>query len=269
MSHRSTTAVSRAVARFASPARLARTAVVAAALASGVGLFGGCDKGGGKPPPPPAAGAATVGVVDYDRVFKDMQWINEIDKDLTGTKSELQTALNAFGEELTKAVNLEKAKIAKAGGLTDTEITNLNANKDLDKLKLSPELKYQLSQTLGNAYGQGGLAQQAQAKANQIFEERKAKLFGTYRDSLKPSVRRVAENNGLLMVVTQVDSVVYASPTVDMTNKVIDDLRQSPPPHTLPEPEKFPMPKGPIQLTNLPTTGPTTPTVGPTTRSGK
>ena len=266
MSHRTT-----AVARFAGPSRFARTAAVAAVgLSTALALVAGCDKGStNKSNPPPAAGAPTVGVVDYDRVFKDMQWVNEIDKDLTGTKSELKTALDAFGEQLTTAVNAEKAKIAKAGGLNDTEIANLNANKDLDKLKLSPELRIQLNQAMVNAYGQNGLAQQAQAKANQILEERRVRLLSTYRESLKPSVRRVAENNGLLMMVTPVDSVVFYAPSVDMTNKVIDDLRQAPPPHNLPEPEKFPMPKGPIQLTAVPTTAPTAPAVGPTTKGGK
>jgi Skp family chaperone for outer membrane proteins len=257
VSHRTT------AARFAG---LARIALPAMALAGVIALAAGCDKAGNKTATPPANGSATVGVVDYDRVFKEMNWLNEIDKDLQATGAELKNAAQPWEDQITAAVNAEKAKIAAAAHLNDRQIDDLKNNRDLDKLPLSADQRIELNQSLYNA---NGYAQRVQAGANEIIQQRKLQVVNVYRDSLKPSVRRVAENNGLLMIVTPVDSVVYYSPTVDMTNKVIDDLRQAPPPHNLPEPPKLPQPKGPIQLTVPPTTAPVVPAVGPTTRGSK
>lgn len=225
------------------PAARTRIAVVAAMAAALVVVFLASV------PPAAAAGAGAdgragsgVAVVDYDRVFKAMGWTTEIEKDLQSATDAVRGQLQEFSKEVGQAVNARKRAIAAEAGLDERQAADLTAGRDVERLPLTPAQRADLASTLQNA---SLVFQRGQALANQAVEQRRTQVFSTYRDSLKPAVRRVARANGASVVITAVDSVVYYDPDVDLTNKLIDELQAAPPPHSLPDVPKLQLPHFP------------------------
>jgi Skp family chaperone for outer membrane proteins len=235
--------------------------LAAAGVAAGLAA-GGCDKNGGKDakatPTATAAPAGAVGVVDYDRVFQDLGWRDEVTKSLQGTETTLRMTLDSYGRDIARALDERRVAIARAANLNPRQVDDLHNNRDLDKLPLSPQQKEELFRSLSIAQQYG---QNAQANAQRIMNDRQRQVSAKYRDSVKPAVRRVAETNGMSVMITASDAVVFYSSTVDMTNKVVDDLRAARPPHDLPDAPKLDPLLPRVQLNAPP--APPPPTTGP------
>jgi Skp family chaperone for outer membrane proteins len=250
------------------PASAPAVALVAAALA--LAVAGGCDKkdkDAAVKDAKPAAGTAQggVAVVDFDRVFKELGWSDEITQKMQGTETSNKMVLETFGRELGQLVNEKKYQIATEAKLTDKQRDDFFNGRDLDKLPLTQAQKEDLGRAANyaNAYHQ-----RAQQRGLQILQDRQAQLFRVYKDSTQPAVRRVADNASMTVVVTPA-SAVYFNPTVDLTNKVIEDLRAAPPPHNTPDPPKLQVEQVQLNSPPPPTTGPAVPavpTTGPASR---
>ncbi len=238
----------------------------------------GCDKGQGSPAAPAkdgvapggkASGAGT-GVVSFEQVFRDLGWYNNINRDLEAVQQDARLRLESFGRELNDVLAQKRQEIAAAQRLTPQQTEDLNNNRNLDKLPLTPEQQQELLRVLNSI---PNLDQQARTAANRVLQERQNQLVATYRDAAKPSVRRVAEANGMTAVLP-LETMAYYADTINLTNRVIDDLRQNPPVIKVPDAPKVNLPRawtlfGPAgtQPTTLPTSqpavGPAMP--GPTT----
>ena len=236
--------------------------VPAALVGAAILPLAGCDKGGGPGGTPatgaPAGGQAKaggVGLVDYDRVFDSVQWKAELNRSLNATKETYRVALESFLRDVDNAVKDKKAQIARnTPRLTAQQIDDLNKNKDLDKLPLSADQKQELFATLQNA---NYYVNQGNQYASTMFQRRQQELVTTYKQSLNPIIRRVAKANGITMVVTPVENVVYWDGDVDLTEKVVDEVQKSPPAHPVSDAQKLTFPKfESITAPPAPTTGP-------------
>jgi len=230
----------------------------AALIGAAILPLAGCDKGntpGGTTPASGQAKAGGVGVVDYDRVFDSVQWKAELNRSLNATKEIYKVQLESFLRDVDNAVKDKKAQIARSARLTPQQIDDLNKNKDLDKLTtLSADQKQELFATLQNA---NYYVNQGNQYATAMFQRRQQELVTSYKQSLNPIIRRVAEANGMTMVVTPVDNVVYWKTDVDLTEKVVDEVQKSPPPHPVGEAQKLTFPKfESITAPPAPTTAP-------------
>jgi Skp family chaperone for outer membrane proteins len=227
----------------------------------------GCDKGGtgtGTGTATPAGGQAKaggVGLVDFDRVFDSVQWKAELNRSLNATKETYRVALESFLRDVDNAVKDKKAQIARTARLTAPQIDDLNKNKDLDKLPLTSDQKQELFATLQNA---NYYVNQGNQYASGMFQRRQQELVTSYKQSLNPIIRRVAEANGMTMVVTPVDNVVYWKSDVDLTEKVVDEVQKSPPPHPVGEAQKLTFPK--FESITAPPTPTTAPAALPTSQ---
>jgi Skp family chaperone for outer membrane proteins len=234
-------------------ARYGPVAIPAALLFGVLSTSLGCDKGD-KDKPVAAAGAA-VGVVDYDRVFADIGWKATIQKDLEATKQNYKFRFDSFTNELNNALKDKRAQIAAAARMTPKDAEDFAKVKDvkeLDKFKLSQAQKDEFVQAVANA---NAYAQRAGQVADQMLRQREQQLGQAHLDALKAPVRRVAENSGASVVMPS-SSVSYFATGVDLTNKVVDDLRSAAPTINVPPAQPLDLPK--VQIGVPPTTGPAT-----------
>jgi len=62
--------------------------------------------------------------------------------------------------------------------------------------------------------------------AGQMYQAYQQASLKRYRDALQPVVRRIAQEKGILLVVTQTGTVVYVDPTIDITDVVVDTRKR-------------------------------------------
>jgi hypothetical protein len=112
------------------------------------------------------------------------------------------------------------------------------------------------------------LVNRARGLRDQAFGQWSAEVQRAYVDALRPIIRQVAEANGAKSVMTKVDVVVHVDPSVDLTNKIVDEAQKRSLTVTIPDVPKLQLPNVELQNPPAPATGPAAPppTLGPTTR---
>lgn len=223
-----------------------------AALLFGAFALPGCDKD--KKDGALTPGTVAVGIVDYERVFTDIGWKATIQKDLDATKQNYKIAFDSFSNELSNAVKDKRSQIATAAKLTPKQIedfANMKEAGDLEKLNLTQAQKAEFVQAVNNA---NALQGQANQDAVNLLRYREQQLGQIHVDALKAPLRKVAESNGISVVLAS-GSVQYFSTGVDITNKVVDDLRAAAPVINIPAAQKLEYKK--VRL-DAPASGPST-----------
>lgn len=263
MSNRNLTSARRFPSAVGTRARPRRVALLLlAALVGGIALTTvGCDKktaadnSAKAPAAAPAGGAGSVAVINLDQVGRSVGWQGELEKSLQGTQDELKRQLDSYlRNDLQSAVEAKYRQVAAAARLTPAQADDLSKGKDWDKLNLTKEQREDLLRVSGNARQ---IVNDANQAANRIMQGRQLQLVNTYRDALRPIVRRVAQNNGVSVVLTHpVDQVFYFDPAVDLTDKVVDEVQKQNPARTFPDAPKLDLPR--VDLTAAPTAAPTT-----------
>lgn len=166
-----------------------------------------------------------VAVLDLDRVGNAVGWMEEINKSLQATDTELQNQVKQVVEGAQKSINDAKGSLANDAKLTADQKKVLMDSRtlaELEPLPLTKEQRDKLMQTVAQA---NLVLQQAQQSYQQQMQQRRAALIVSYREKVRPIARRIAAKQGLSVVVVPSDALLYSDPTVDITDKVIDELR--------------------------------------------
>jgi Skp family chaperone for outer membrane proteins len=242
--------------------------VPAALIGASILPLAGCDKGGtGTGNPTPGNGGANkgaVGIIDYDRVFQDVGWKGELERSLSVTQQDYKVALESFIRDVQHAVSDKKKEIAVKGKLKPAEIAQLEKNEKLDQLPLNSDQKQELYTTLQNA---NYYVNQGNAYATGMLRQRRDQLISKYKEALNPAIRRVADANGITVVLIPLENVAYYNNTTnsaDISAKVVDEFQKSPPPHSVPDAQKLVFPK--FESISAPPAPTTAPAALPTTQ---
>jgi len=221
----------------------------------------GCDK---QSPTNNSATAATAapaprapigtGVVDLDAVADAVQWKAEMEKDNATARSELSRIVTSFAADVEEKVKQHKADLIKTAKLNPQQIDDLNKYQNLDKLPLTKEQLNTLVLVLQN---QQRWVQSVDQKAGQMLQQRRSEILQAYRNATKPIVRQIAEQQQLTMVLLKNDGIFYASESVDLTNRLIDEVRKNPPKITYPSMPTMNLPSVNLgEMPEIPATGP-------------
>jgi Skp family chaperone for outer membrane proteins len=203
----------------------------------------GCDRGSDSHPAatsPTAPGAAGpsaprtggVAVIDLERVGKELNWNDQLQRDARAAEATLRQQLDERVKTMARAVEEKKKLVAASAKLTRQETERLNAVKnlsDLAALPLSEEQRNDLVSVLAAAEQDVNAARNEYQAA---VRQQQAALVNTYRNLVRPVAKRVAADSGLSVVLTPADHVLYYDAAVDITDKVIEELRKSPAPAT-------------------------------------
>jgi len=188
----------------------------------------GKDSGGGASKP------GTVGIVDLDQVSKEVGWATEIDDDKKAAEQDVNSQFQVFVTSVQNAWTERRKAIGEGAHLTADQLKTINAPQingdDFQKLPLSKDQK---DDFLHSANEASQTLNQARQMAQQKLQEREGRVIDSYREAMKPSVRKVAGTAGVTVVLPP-QSVFFYDPIVDLSNQVVDDLRKAMPPHTMP-----------------------------------
>jgi Skp family chaperone for outer membrane proteins len=229
------------------PRRGFAAAVTALAL-GGLVLGAGCNKGDSSNPGSPGGNAGkvtgTIGFVDLDKVSAQIQWKADFENDFNAAKREAERQLTVFKDSVMAAWDTKKKDVAAAAHLNAEQVKALNGmnGQEIQKLPLTQAQKDDLGQSFAQANQALNAAQQ---KANQALSQREQKILESFREAMRPSVRRVAMAANISMVIApppNANPVFYYDPSVDLTDQVVDDMRKAMPQHTLPEMPKLNLP---------------------------
>jgi Skp family chaperone for outer membrane proteins len=217
--------------------------VCGALLVGGGSLAGGCNRPDAKTDGASsrAEGGQVVAVVDLDKVARDLGWITKMQANLETYQGQLKN------DVLKYAGSYEKQIQGAVRALFPKDA------KDNDKLTLTPDQTQQLSQYV--AAGRQQVSQLA-SKADQMFGNYRLNWIKQYRDALAPVVRQVAQDKKVTVVLlSPSDNVLFAEPSIDLTNAVVDAARSKKP--DLTEVPMSPL-EGPATINYNPTGGPAT-----------
>jgi Skp family chaperone for outer membrane proteins len=173
-----------------------------------------------------AAPINPIATVNLDSVFKAMGWVDEINKIMKASNDELNAEIEPKMKQFKDAFEDKKKEIAKAANITPEALGGAKTNNDLVNLHLTPKQIDDLLQA--NAILQQN-AQQINNAHQQFLQQRQAAVLGAYREAVQPVVKRVATaNNRSMAIAIPNPGIVYSDASLDLTEKVIDDLQKSP-----------------------------------------
>jgi Skp family chaperone for outer membrane proteins len=205
---------------------------VAGLFCGSVLWFIGCNRGNSANATSEAAPAqSTVGVVNFETVARDLGWTDKMNSNIETYKNQLKSQVEGFATHYRARFDeQQKAFTPKPGD------------------KLTPSQADQL-QRMYVAIQQE--VNQLQQQANQSLYNYRMEMFKRYREALTPIVRQVAESKKMTMALAQTDAVIFADPTVDLSNAVTDSARAH-----MPSITEVPMTS--LQAPELPVNGSTT-----------
>lgn len=167
------------------------------ALVAVVTLGVGC----GKEPQPKTGGTGTISL---DRVADELGRKAGIDEELRTRLQSIQQAAQTEVQQLQQQFQQAQQRVASQP--TDAEKQHL------------AELQRQI----------GGRLQELQQQVGQQQLAVRNELITRFRDEVKPVAQAVAESMGLSVVLVQGEFVLYAAPSVDVTDAVIARMKQAP-----------------------------------------
>ena len=242
--------------------------VVAGGLSLAVAT--GCDKGKADPAAQPAgtpAAAATarnVGVVDPQRMITTLGWGAEMTKQREAVAGDIGRELKSFQDALTKAVEDQRKKTVTVGKLNTDQADKLAKGVELDKLPLTKEALTEYVTVVQRSLEAN---QRAVQVANDNINKWAQEVQQMYTESAKPAVRRASQASNV-QVVLLAGAVFHYDTSVDITDKVIDEMQKAPPQRNFPPTPRMNFPQ--VQLSELtkPATQPIVPAAAGSTQPG-
>jgi Skp family chaperone for outer membrane proteins len=192
----------------------------------------GCEKKAGDPAtpaatPPPVAGAKTVGVLDPGKMMTAMGWATQRQSAAAAYKSEIERQVKVFTDRITAVVTEERAKLNKSPGWT-TDMSDKLAKGELDKLNLTKEQREEYIKVITTM---NSLQQQLNQLLYNIGQKWEQDVNVMITETARPAVRRAAQAQGIQVVMLS-NQVLHFESTVDLTDKVVDEMQKAPPqPH--------------------------------------
>ena len=236
------------------------------ALNSGCNKDSGTSSSSGK-----TTAAASIGVVDPTRVFRAVGWSDEIQKNVQAAENELRKQAEAHLAPARAAFEQKKKDIFADAKLTPEQINTLNTKAtgrpEMEKMGLSSK---QIDDLILASTTWRNELQLSNNVIQQAMNQRNAQMQALVSEIIAPVIRRVANANGRIAIFVP-QQVAYFDPSVDMTDKVTDELQKNPSIKlTLPEMPRveFPTTQGAVAgpatapATTLPTIGSTTAPAG-------
>ena len=176
------------------------------ALACSALLSIGCNNIEQTAPPTAAAKpSAGIAIIDLDEVARQLG----SDKKIVNAIKQRESALNTKLVELAQNYTSEFKK--------QKEAIEAQAQNQEGEVQLAT-YKQQVNQNFKTA----------RAQAQQNLSQHRQKLIGQFREAVRPTARKVAQQRGLSVIVTQQDSLLYDfDPECDITDDVVKALRAS------------------------------------------
>ncbi|HEX8911420.1 MAG TPA: OmpH family outer membrane protein [Humisphaera sp.] len=260
-----------------SAARVSSVAVAALGLAAAAWSAGvGCDKkastdapaGGGQPGGGQAtaapAGKAAIGVIDTEKVMADLGWDRDRKTKFDAANNELGIQRKAFVDQLGVIIKQRRESLFSEAKFNADHIAKLDKGEDIDKL---PWTNQQRDQYVLFSQQMSQVLKGAEQRHGQLLQQWLNDANRTYVTLMQPGIRRAAEANGVT-VVLPAGATLFSADSVNITNRVVDDLKAVKPDNLPPIP-KFDMQIQMNEATTQPTTAPSTPggSGKPTTKS--
>jgi Skp family chaperone for outer membrane proteins len=174
--------------------------------------------------------AGSVAIIDLDRIATAMGWLEDLQKGLQTSDTEMRAQLDQVLRANLKAIDDAKTAVAAEAKLTADQITQLNAIQDpreLEKLPLSKAQRDKLLETVGRS---NQTWQQAVNAYQQNLQARRQSLVLSYREKVRPVARRVAAARGMSIIFTPSDNLLYFEPNAaDITDQVLEELQKNSP----------------------------------------
>jgi Skp family chaperone for outer membrane proteins len=211
-------------------------------------------------PAAPAEHAAQGGmaVIDMDKVAQMIGWQETMTTQSKSVERDLLGELNAYESGLVQALTEREQALADEAHLSSEQRAQLQKG-DLEHVLLSPPERDELLKS-SNEINQARMA--AQNHTRELFQRYQSALLESYRQEIKPAIRRVAFEEGFTLVTMPQANLVYVDPSIDITEKVAKVLMKDMPQPRLPEkpalelrPFKLPPLAAPTAPTSRPSTG--------------
>lgn len=175
-----------------------------------------------------------IGVVDLDRAAGELGWMDDMRKDMEACGNQLQADMKKFSGMYSDQLK----SIAHSEGV---DVTHGSTTAPADLTRDAAAARQQLNQL--------------HQKADQLYAGYRASLVAHYREALLPTIRQVAHDRKITLVLVRNENVLMAEPEIDITSAVIDAARTNRPTVT---PVPLPRLEGPaeVSLPASPTTAP-------------
>jgi Skp family chaperone for outer membrane proteins len=238
------------------------TAAAAFCALTVVGLFGlsGCDKGQSSASPAGGAGGDKVGIVDLDKLSRDVGWRADLDKKMSDLRAHNEAEFSKAKDTYTMQLQQRRREMGISDTDTGPEIQKKLTQQQLQELNFIATAGTQILQQF-----QGALQQQA--------NEYQAAIQQQWFKGLLPLVTQVAQEKKLAVVFSQPGgNILYHDGATDITVAVVAAVNAKPPmfeeiklkqigvqPSIIPATQPTSMPTSSLTTTG-PTTSPTTPT---------
>lgn len=149
-----------------------------------------------------------VGVVDYNKVLKDLGW-----------EAKLNDNIKSYSDQLTKEFNTYEARYSQQIGDMQTTLKGLGPN-------LTQQQQQEFVQTV-NATKQTLAA--LRQRGNEEIGLYRNEWLRRYKEALAPTVKQLAEQRHLGAVLASTELVVYLDPGADLSNAVVEAAKKQPP----------------------------------------
>jgi Skp family chaperone for outer membrane proteins len=176
----------------------------------------------------------TVAIVDLDLVSKQVGWAAEIDDDRKAAAAEVNSQFTVYVASVQNAWSAERKAIGQAANLDPEQLQVItSARIDGEAFRKLPLTRDQREQFLRCANEVSQALSSAREIAKETLSKREARVVDSYREAMKPSVRRVAKAAGISVVIPP-NTAFYYDPSADISDQVVEELRKQMPEHTMP-----------------------------------
>lgn len=205
-----------------------KNAIALLAILAPLGIGTGCNKDTPAATNKPASSAPAIAIIDFEKLYQQMGWEEQIKKDLAQGDAQLRQQFQPLALMIGDTFNQRKREVAREAHLSLQQTDAVLAAKDqaeLEKLGLNRKQVDEIMQ----AYV---AFQQRNANLNQSFGQVKnqyqQQVTTAYRLALEPVIRRIALANNRAVVLARGGQIAWYDPSTDLTDKMVDDLQKTP-----------------------------------------
>ncbi|MBT6273124.1 MAG: OmpH family outer membrane protein [Chromatiales bacterium] len=141
--------------------------------------------------------SASIAIVDLDSVARQLGRMDTIEKQLTDTREELTTSLQAAAQELQQSVKVSE--------------TTTMANP-------TPQARAAHQQALAKATAH---LERLKREANKRVNDTRQSLVLAFRQEARPAVDKVARERKVRVVFAQANNVIWMDKSLDITSDVL------------------------------------------------
>ncbi|HZL35062.1 MAG TPA: OmpH family outer membrane protein [Tepidisphaeraceae bacterium] len=233
-----------------------KNAVAMLFLIALLGIGAGCNKDDASNNKA-AAGNQPVSVINFDKIFKQMGWSDEINKDMKQADVQLGEQYQTITHAIEDAYTQQKRAIVKSANVTAEKADAMMAAKDRAELEKLGMNSTQLDQLMAAGMGMQREKVELGQKLGQSRALFQQNVIVNYRQSLDPALRRVALANNRSIVMDH-SQLAWFDPSAEITDKVVDELGKTPPAKpAIPELQRVIWHPTPATGSSAPTTIPT------------